>query len=160
MNDLEYEPLTENHAEDLITLWGDEDVIYYTNIPEPSSLSQIMQRICCLIHYDVFVVRHKREVAGVVGCPCINKYNKEYGVFYHFKKKFWNKGIASQSMKWLLNYMKTTYPSATLYADVVANNIASEKILKNFGFSFISSDENGFERNGTKMTVRIYRLQV
>ncbi|WP_088225565.1 GNAT family N-acetyltransferase [Desulfosporosinus sp. FKB] len=142
MNDLQYEPLAEIHAEDLLSLWGDEDVICFTNIHAPCSLSEIQQRICRLAVFDVFVIRYKGELAGVIGCPCISKIKEEYGSFYHFKKTFWNRGIATQAIEWLLNYMQTKYTSAIFYADVIVDNVASEKILKHFGFHCTSVKEN------------------
>lgn len=158
MHDLEYEPLAEIHVEDLLSLWGDEEVIRFTNIREPCSLEQVAQRIGRLAGFDVFVVRYKGEAAGVIGCPCIHKEKLEYGLFYQFKRAFWNKGIASQAARWLLTYMKEKCPAASFYADVVVDNVASEKILKRLGFTCMAENANAFERNGKNMTIRNYRL--
>ena len=54
--------------------------------------------------------------------------------------------------------MKNKYSNLILYADVVSNNIASDKILKSLGFKWLSDDENGFEGDGCKMNIKNYKL--
>lgn len=68
MNDFKWEPVSVNHAEELLALWGDSDVIRYTAIPAPCSLEQIRSRIDSLSAFDVFVIRMEGEAMGVVGC--------------------------------------------------------------------------------------------
>lgn len=45
-----------------------------------------------------------------------------------------------------------------LYADVVSANIASDKILKYFGFKLISVDKDGFDLDGCKIDIKNYFL--
>ena len=52
--------------------------------------------------------------------------------------------------------MKQKYKNATLYADVVVDNVTSEKILKKFGFEQFS--EELIERDGVKLKVHNYKL--
>jgi len=52
--------------------------------------------------------------------------------------------------------MKQKYKNATLFADVVVDNIASEKILQKFGFEKFS--EELIERDGIKLKVHNYKL--
>jgi ribosomal-protein-alanine N-acetyltransferase len=54
-------------------------------------------------------------------------------------------------------FYEKKYGEVTFFADVVVNNIASEKILRHFGFELIS-EENGFGRNGIKMKIHNYKL--
>lgn len=158
MNDFKWEPLSVNHAEELLALWGDSDVIRYAAIPAPCSLEQIRSRIDSLSAFDVFVIRMKGEAMGVVGCIRMDGSEERYGVFYQLKKIFWGKGLATRAVEQLLMKMKEKSPSAVFYADVVADNIASEKILQHFHFHCISVEEDGFERDGIKRAVRKYKL--
>ncbi|MEA4972397.1 MAG: GNAT family N-acetyltransferase [Candidatus Metalachnospira sp.] len=160
MSGLEYEKLKKEHTDSLLSLWGDKDVIRYTNIKEPCSFEDTEDRISRLAVFDVFVVKFNGDIAGVIGCPAVDRNAHKFGVFYQFKKQYWNKGIATESVEWLLGYMKVKYVDAVLYADVVTDNSASEKILKNFGFSLISTAENEFERDGVKMNVNNYILKI
>ena len=158
MSDLEYEHISEIYAKEIVEIWSDKDVIKYTNIKNTCSLKDTEDRILCFINHDVFVVKYNSNVVGIIGCPCIDKDKGEYGIFYQFKKSVWGKGIATQSATWLLNYMKNKYLDITLYADVVSDNIASDKILKSLGFKWLSDNKNGFQCNGYKMDVKNYKL--
>ncbi|WP_283609049.1 GNAT family N-acetyltransferase [Faecalispora anaeroviscerum] len=156
--DFKWEPLSAHHAEELLNLWGDEDVIRYTAIPSPCLLEQIRSRIDNLSAFDVFVIRVEDEVVGVVGCIPMEGPQERYGVFYQLKKIFWGKAFATHMVDEMLMKMKEKSPSAVFYADVVADNIASEKILRHFDFQCISVEQDGFERDGSKMDVRHYML--
>ncbi len=104
------------------------------------------------------MIRMEGEAMGVVGCIRMNGPEERYGVFYQLKKIFWGKGLATRAVEQLLMKMKEKSPSAVFYADVVAGNIASEKILQHFHFHCISVEEDGFERDGIKRAVRKYKL--
>lgn len=157
MNQLKYQPLNESHANDLLSIWSDEDVIRFTNIKEPCTLQEINARIQLLKLFDVFVVSNTEGVIGIIGCPCIDRSKSQYGVFYQFRKSSWGQGYATIATEWLLSFMKEKYVDVTFFADVVTDNVASEKILKHFGFDCIS-EEDGFERNGITMKIHNYKL--
>lgn len=156
MNELKYEELNESHAKALFSIWSDEDVIRFTNIKEPCTLQETYERIRVLKPFDVFTVRNMDEIIGIIGCPCINKTKSQYGVFYQFKKSSWGKGYATKATEWLLRYMRGKYDDVTFFADVVVDNVASEKILQHFGFECIS-EKDEFERNGIKLKIHTYR---
>jgi ribosomal-protein-alanine N-acetyltransferase len=156
MSQLKYEPLNDSHANSLLSIWSDEEVILYTNIKSPCTLEEIRDRIKALEAFDVFIVRKEDVVIGIIGCPCINQEKLQYGLFYQFCKSSWGQGHATESTAWLLNFMREKYQEITLFADAVVDNIASEKILKHFGFELISEEE--FNRSGVKSIVNNYRL--
>lgn len=151
---LTYCPLNEEYADRLLPIWADEDVIKYTNIQSPCTLEGIRSRINRLKFFDVFVVIEDESVIGVIGCPCIDKEKSQYGIFYQFCKAAWGKGIATAAAEWLLHYMGEKYPNVTLFANVVVDNVASERILNRLGFQQVS--EGMFERNGREMKVHSY----
>ncbi|MGL4453186.1 MAG: GNAT family N-acetyltransferase [Sarcina sp.] len=157
MSELKYVPLEGGFAEDLLSIWADKDVIKYTNIKEPCTLQDIKNRIDILKNFDVFIVSTEDRGIGITGCPCIDKEKSHFGLFYQFCKSSWGKGYATESTKWLLEFMREKYGEITIFADVVHDNIASEKILRYFGFKFISEEEY-FERDGVKMKIHNYIL--
>lgn len=157
MDELKYKPLDDIIAEELLNIWSDEDVIKYTNIKKSCTLAEIKDRINALKDFDVFIVSNKDGVIGIIGCPCIDKEKLQFGLFYQFCKSSWGKGYAIKSTKWLLEFMREKYDEITIFADVVQDNVASEKILRYFGFKFIS-EEDCFERNGVKMKIHNYIL--
>lgn len=58
--------------------------------------------------------------------------------------------------KWLIQYIEEKYKEVTLYADVVVDNVASEKILRLLGFELTSIEKNSFERDGKMMDIHNY----
>lgn len=155
---LEYEKISDNYDNDLLEIWSDEEVIKYTNIKSKCILEDTNKRIERFKEHDVFAVIHNKKAIGVIGCPCVNKDKKEFGIFYQFNKDVWGRGIATESVRWLVNYMKNKYINFTIYADVVSDNIASVKILNSFGFTWLIDNVDGFTRNNKKMTIKNYIL--
>ena len=143
---------------DFYALWHDEEVIRYTAVRENLSLYDTEKRLMNWIGETVFVALKDDEFIGVVGCPSVNKQNNEYGFFYQFKRSEWGKGYASVAAAWVIAYMRRNYSTAVLYADVVADNIASEKILKYLGY--ITTGESKENIKGNIMTVKHYKLNI
>lgn len=156
MIELQYKNLDICHAEGLSNIWADADVIRYTNMKLPCTLEDIENRIEIFRPLDVFVVIQSGGLIGIIGCPPINKEKLQYGLFYQFCKSSWGQGNATIATKWLLDYMKRKYKNATLFADVVVDNVASEKILQKFGFKQFS--EELIERDGIELKVHNYKL--
>lgn len=154
--ELEYRPIELQYAKELMLVWSDEEVIWYTNVKVPCTLEEIQDRITRFSEHEVFVVCYKEKAIGVIGCPTINEEKKEFGVFYQFQKAVWGQGIATVATTWLIQYVKGKYGEVTLYADVVTDNVASEKILKALGFKFVSEEKEAFERDGKKMNIHNY----
>ena len=153
---IKYLPINEKYAEDLKSVWSDEEVIKYTNIKSPCTLEAIQDRVHRFKSHEVFVVCYKEKAIGVIGCPTINEGKKEFGVFYQFQKAVWGQGLATMAAKWLIHYIEEKYGEVTLYADVVASNVASEKILKSLDFELTGIEKEGFERNAIKMDIHNY----
>lgn len=156
MSELQYKAIDICYANDLLNIWADENVIKYTNMKLPCTFEDVENRIMRFKLFDVFVVIESGKTIGIIGCLAINKEESQFGLFYQFCKSSWGKGNATIATKWLLNYMKQKYKNATLFADVVVDNIASEKILKKFGFKLIS--EELIERDDIKLSVHNYKL--
>ena len=92
MSKLKYQALDDIFVEDLLNIWCDKEVIKYTNIKTPCTLSEAKNRIKNLKDFDAFVVSNEDGVIGIIGCPCINKEKLEFGLFYQFCKSSWGKG--------------------------------------------------------------------
>jgi len=105
---------------------------------------------------DVFAVMQDRELIGIIGCPPVDKEKLQFGLFYQFCKSSWGHGNATAATKWILKYMKQKYINPVLFADVVVDNAASEKILQKFGFEQIA--EELIEHDGIKLKVHNYKL--
>lgn len=156
-HDLRYERLEDAHVQALLPIWSDEAVIRYTGIPVPCTEEEVRERVARLKMGDVFVVYDKAVLIGIVGCPAIDKQERMFGLFYHFAQSAWGKGYATCAAAWLVAYMKETYQTCILLADVVTDNRASETILLHLGFR--CAKEEAWEKAGEAFCLRQYRLE-
>ena len=156
MRELEYKNLEFSHADGLLNIWADADVVQYTNMQLPCTIDDVKKRIEAFKSFDAFAVMQNEEVIGVIGCPPIRRENLQFGLFYQFRKSSWGQGNATIAAKWLLDYMKRKYKTVTLFADVIVDNAASEKILQKLGFEQFSQE--WIQRDGVSLTVHNYRL--
>ena len=156
MSELQYESLDICHADDLLKMWADADVIKYTNMTLPCGMEDVEKRIKRFQPLDVFAVTQDGKFIGIIGCPPVCKEKQQFGLFYQFCKLSWGQRKATIATAWLIDYMIQKYKSLTLFADVVVDNAASEKILLKFGFQKIS--EETIERDGRTLKVHNYRL--
>ena len=156
MIELQYESLNICHADGLLKMWADEDVIKYTNMTLPCVMEDVKNRIKIFQQLDVFAVTQDGKIVGIIGCPPVSKEKQQFGLFYQFCKSSWGQGKATIATEWLIDYMFQKYKSLTLFADVVVDNAASEKNLQKFGFQKIS--EETIERDGRTLKVHNYRL--
>ncbi len=156
MRELEYKNLDFSYADGLLNIWADADAVQYTNMQLPCTIDDVKKRIEAFKSFDVFAVMQNEEVIGVIGCPPIRRENLQFGLFYQFRKSSWGQGNATIAAKWLLDYMKRKYKTVTLFADVIVDNAASEKILQKLGFEQFSQE--WIQRDGVSLTVHNYRL--
>ena len=154
MGSLLYQPLTDFYTSSLQSLWSDEDVIRYTNIKTPCTLEETQERIQALQQFDVFVVSKNDTVIGLIGCPCIDRSQRHFGLFYQFQKSAWGQGNATCAAEWILDFMAQKYQTVTLFADVLVDNIASEKILQKLGFQYTFQED--YIRNGIRTKIHHY----
>lgn len=156
MSKLQYERIAVRHADGLLKIWEDEDVIKYTNMTLPCTMENVEKRIAIFQPLDVFAVIQEGELIGIIGCPPVSKEKHQFGLFYQFCKSSWGQGNATIATEWLIDNMRQKYKSFTLFADVVVDNIASEKVLQKFGFEQLS--EETIERDDRTLKVHNYRL--
>lgn len=154
MNRLSCLPLKISHANELFQLWSSEEIIKYTNINKPCTFEETKKRINRLEKFDVFVILLDNKIIGIVGCPCINKEEHKFGLFYQIKKEFWGQGLATKAVKWILDFMINKYRYAVFFADVIVDNTSSEKILKRCNFKLTS--EETINKNGKNFLVHNY----
>ncbi len=158
MSTLQYHPLDISHAEGLLNIWGDGEVFRFTNMTLPFTLEDAKSKAEQLCAFEVFAVICDNQLIGVIGCPLIDEEKLHFGLFYQFCRFSWGQGYATASTKWLPDYMASKYKNATLFADVVTENIAGEKILIKFDFRQISQEV--LERDGKKYDVNNYKLSL
>jgi len=81
------------------------------------------------------------ELIGLCGIRYLSHLN-EYDLSYRFLKKYWNKGMATESVWAALEYSFDTLGLQQIVANVMPENLASIKVLQKLNFSFRGIDRN------------------
>ena len=160
------EPINLIYSKDLFELWSDYDVIKYTYAPQIKTQKECDERIKMFIDkytdWDCpnnFAVLLDCKAIGIAGFPVINKERFEFGFYYHFIKRCWGKGYASEVARALMEYIYKNYNEAIIYADAVVINPASIKVLTKLGFEQTKLDENGFNKNGLELDLIHFKFE-
>jgi RimJ/RimL family protein N-acetyltransferase len=82
-----------------------------------------------------FAIIYNEQVAGSIGCvPKTDVYRKSIEIGYFIGEHFWGKGIATEAVRILLDYISTHFDVVRIYAEVFAHNKASMRVLQKNGF--------------------------
>ena len=82
-----------------------------------------------------FAITYKGHLAGSIGVIIKEDiYRKTIEIGYFVGESFWAKGIATQAVGLLLQYIQQNFDVVRIYAEVFENNIASMKVLERNGF--------------------------
>ena len=95
-----------------------------------------------------FAIIYNGEVAGSIGCvPKADVYCRNVEIGYFIGEKFWGKGIATEAVRILIEYILNHFEAVRIYAEVFAHNKASMKVLQKNGFYLESIRRRGAYKN-------------
>lgn len=82
-----------------------------------------------------FAIEYNGKIAGGIGVIIQNDvFRKSAEIGYWIAEKYWNKGIATTTLKLMIEYSFKTFDVIRLYAHVFESNEASIKVLQKCGF--------------------------
>ena len=81
-----------------------------------------------------FVIEIEGNLAGAVGLSHIDKHKAEIG--YWVAKKHWNKGIGTEAVKIVTNFLFNKLKLRRVYAYVFTKNKTSARVLEKNGYKF------------------------
>ncbi len=82
-----------------------------------------------------FAVTFNGGVAGSVGVvPKYDVYRKSIEIGYFIGEQFWGKGIGTEAVALVIDYIRHTFDVLRVYAEIFAHNQASMKVLQKNGF--------------------------
>ena len=70
----------------------------------------------------------------------------------------WNRGYATEAARLVLDYAFNVLDAGTVWADLLAENVASRRVLEKIGFVFDSELPEYDEEDGTPLPGYLYRL--
>ncbi|MBM3232370.1 GNAT family N-acetyltransferase [Candidatus Pacearchaeota archaeon] len=103
--------------------------------------------------YYEFAIIYNNKFVGLV---CLGKPSKDKKIFtlgYAVGRKYWNKGIATKSVKKIVNFGFSKLKLNKIVADNDEDNLASAKVLEKNGFKFVKRVEK--KRRKTDKKVRV-----
>ena len=87
-----------------------------------------------------FCVEVDGETAGSVGFTLKEDvYRKNAEIGYFIGEEYWGKGVATEAVKQLVNYIRKNFDLVRIYAEVFEYNKASRRFLRRMGFIWNAS---------------------
>jgi len=135
--------ITHNDAEAYLEYMQDEDVIRY--VPE-ECIPRNEKRVKEEIDYSIDLYRYKRSIYWalarrdnnrLIGSCGFNYWNRDHArteISYDLHKKYWGKGIMSQTVKAVLAFGFSRMDLHRVEATVTPTNKASFRLLRKMGF--------------------------
>jgi RimJ/RimL family protein N-acetyltransferase len=99
------------------------------------------------------------EVVGSIGAlfkSDIYRLNVEIG--FWLNPLFWNKGITTQSIQFIVNHIFNTYDIQRIYANVFPRNLASQRVLQKCGFKLEARHERAIIKDNVIMDELVFVL--
>jgi [ribosomal protein S5]-alanine N-acetyltransferase len=130
----------ESHTEAAKDFWGDEEVMAMCNGAVPHiHLPKVLERYRQCHEENgvsVYAVKEK-ESNTVIGAAGFNLTENKDSIelIYHFSKKAWGKGYASEAAKACLEVAKNHGEIRSVFATADFDNLGSLKILEKIGFT-------------------------
>ena len=140
MNKIFLRPWQREDAQELAAIANNKNV--WNNVrdhlPQPYTVKDAHQWIAHCKKEEIavsFAIIFEDKLVGSIGCvPQKDVYRKSIEVGYFVGEHFWGKGIATESVRILLDYIKTRFDVVRIYAEVFEHNKASMKVLQKNGF--------------------------
>jgi len=106
-----------------------------------------------------FAIEYKGKAVGGIGIIIqTDVFRKNAEIGYWLGEKYWNKGIATKSLKAMVEYTFNNYDINRLIAYVFDSNIASKRVLIKCGFIEEARLKNGIIKNNIIQDCLIYSI--
>jgi [ribosomal protein S5]-alanine N-acetyltransferase len=133
--------LDPSDIEDIMTFWGDEEVMRFCGGPGTHErelraidyYAELQQRRGLSV-YGVFEKNDKHMIGACGFNP--GETEDEAELIYHFAKEYWGKGYATESANACISYARGVQSIERIVASTDPQNVVSGKILEKLGFQF------------------------
>lgn len=133
--------LKKDDIDDLMIIWGDEDVMIHCGGAGNREWEIKALEFYINLHMEkgyspyAVILKENNELIGVCG------FNPPHGdghleLMYHFAKRYWGKGYATEAAKACINYAKVNLNIDIIAALIDKNNGESENVLRKLGFKY------------------------
>ena len=104
-----------------------------------------------------FAVTADGKVIGSIGAfrqDNIHRQTAEFG--YYIAEEYWGKGIMTEAVKQLCDYVFTHTDIIRIYAEPFSYNIGSCRVLEKAGFKYEGTLRSNAVKNGNVLDMKIY----
>ena len=104
-----------------------------------------------------FAITIDNKVIGSIGAfrqANIHRQTAELG--YYIAEEYWGKGIMTEAVKQICEYVFTKSDIIRIYAEPFAYNIASCRVLEKAGFQYEGTLRNNAVKNGKVIDMKMY----
>ena len=134
-------PQTSEDFDIYYKLWTNEEVIKYISFPKKTE-EELQKTFDTIFAYKdkgyffkyIIFLKGTNEKIGNFGINAISKLSSRVDIGYLLLPEYWNKGIMSEIIEMMLNYLFNEIHLNKICASTFMENIASRKVLEKFGF--------------------------
>ncbi len=128
--------------------------------PHPYTVANAIEWISYTMQqkpFQNFAITYNQQVAGSVGITIKSDvYRKSMEIGYFVGEPFWGRGIATESVAQLLEYIRQNFDVVRIYAEVFSHNTASMKVLEKNGFHLEGIREKAVVKNNVLLNDHIW----
>ena len=104
-----------------------------------------------------YIIDYNNTAVGCVDLYDFNLVNSRAGVGIYIDPNFRNKGFASKSLELIKSISTNQFFISSLYADIMAENIASIKVFEKLGFIKTGIKKNWIRKQDAYLDVFFYQ---
>ena len=157
MNNIVLRPWQKQDAQELASVANNKNI--WNNVrdalPSPYTVMDALQWIAHVNDQNPvvhFAIVYKGRIAGSIGCvPKEDVARKTIEIGYFVGEPYWGKGIATEAVRLLVDFIVTRMDVIRIYAQVFAGNQSSMKVLQKNGFYLEAINRKAVVKNNTVM---------
>ena len=133
-------------------------------LPYPYTEKDGAEFISAMLNADkndtfAFAITADEKVIGSIGVfRQANIHRKTAELGYYIAEEYWGKGIMTEAVRQICNYVFENSDIIRIYAEPFATNIASCRVLEKAGFQFEGTLRSNAVKNGKVMDMKMFSL--
>ena len=133
-------------------------------LPYPYTEKDGAEFISAMLNADkndtfAFAITADEKVIGCIGVfRQANIHRKTAELGYYIAEEYWGKGIMTEAVRQICNYVFENSDIIRIYAEPFATNFASCRVLEKAGFQLEGTLRSNAVKNGKVMDMKMYSL--
>ena len=151
---LELRPFTMDDAPSIAKYANNENIEKWLRdgFPSPYTLKdakKFVQNLVDMESPNIFAISVDGEAVGSLGVFFQeNVYKKSAEIGYWLAEPFWGKGIMSNSIRFLTQYLFSSYDLVRLFSEPYSDNIGSRRALEKAGYKYEGTKKSAVYKHG------------